>query len=264
MKRYFAGLLIPFAISVVTMGQSSANAASASAMNGPDAHNICRIFFAVPKPGSEMQLETARKKHFQFHKQQGDTWTWNTWTIQTGEHTGTMVTSTCGHSWKDFDDWEKKMGKADTADALAGMGPLEAKTWNSFYEMRADMGNEPAGQAPSAMDSVTIIELHPLAAKDFSDAAIKIKDAFEKQPNNPKNSTWLQLVNGGDGPTFVHLSGHQGFADFADTGKPMLDVVTEAYGKDGADAIYKTLHNSIAHVSTEVAVYRPDLSYPGK
>jgi hypothetical protein len=36
--------------------------------------------------------------------------------IETGDNAGTYVTSSCGHAWKDFDEWEARMGKADTAD----------------------------------------------------------------------------------------------------------------------------------------------------
>jgi hypothetical protein len=52
------------------------------------------------------------KKHMQFHRNQKDTWTWNTFAVETGDNAGMYVTSSCGHAWKDFDEWEARMGKA--------------------------------------------------------------------------------------------------------------------------------------------------------
>lgn len=248
-------------LSAACASSSAQSAPSYQSINAQNANNVCRIYFTTPKSGMASQFEEARKKHMQFHKSQSDTWTWNTWEIATGDNTGTFVTSTCGHAWKDFDDWEKKMGKVDAADATAGMGPLEQRSWNGFYVYRADMSLAPANRAPSAMESVTIYVLHPGMQTDFIDAVNKLNAAVAKQPNWPKTSGWLQLANGGEGPSFVSLGGRQSWADYTPLPKSVLEAATEAYGKEGADALFKTLRDSAAHVFTETAVYRPDLSY---
>ena len=113
------------ALYVATCAAQSGTAVGSNtqAINEQNANNVCRIFFQTPKPGMDSQFEAARKKHNAFHGSQKDTWTWNTFAVQTGDNTGTFVTTTCGHSWKDFDDWEAKMGKADAADAGASIGP---------------------------------------------------------------------------------------------------------------------------------------------
>src|SRR5436305_3064303 len=116
-----------------------APASNTAAINAQNANNVCRIFFQTPKPGMTQQFEAARKKHNLFHGSQKDTWTWNTFEIQTSEMAGTYVTSTCGHAWKDFDDWEKKMGIADAADAGASIGATLQGGRNAFYVYRADM-----------------------------------------------------------------------------------------------------------------------------
>jgi hypothetical protein len=208
-----------------------------------------------------MQLEQARQKHMQFHKSQGDTWTWNTWEIATGDNTGVYVTSTCGHAWKDFDAWEKKMGKVDRQDAMASMGPFEQASWNGFYTYRSDLSLREANTQPAPMESVAIYVLHPGATNDFVEAINKITAALKKDPNWPKTSGWLQLVNGGEAPTFVVLGARQSWADFAPLDKSVQDVTTAAYGKEGADALLKVIRDTTAHLYTETAVYRPDLSY---
>jgi hypothetical protein len=185
--------------------------------------------------------------------------------IETGMNTGLHVISTCGHSWKDFDDWEKRMGKADTADASTNLAPFAQSTWNGFYVYRSDMSLGPPNRPPTPITAVTIYVLHPGAQNEFTDAIRKINEALGKQPDWPKNSGWLQLVNGGEGPEYALLSSRQNWADFAPLKKSIQDVMSETYGKEEGDAILKTIRNTTEHVYTESALYRSDLSYiPGK
>ena len=61
------------------------------------------------------------------------------------------------------------------------------------------------------------------------------------------------------------LSARKNWADFAPLPKTVADVLTEAYGKEMSDQIQKTIRDCTAHLFTETAVYRADLSYvPGK
>jgi len=241
-----------------------ATGATTKEINAQNANNVCRIYFSTPKPGATQQYEAGRLKHMQFHRAQKDTWTWRTFAIQTGDNAGTYVSSTCGHAWKDFDEWEQRMGKADTADGAVNMTPYVQSGRNAFYVYRADMSLAPPNQPQAPMTSVTIYVLHPGAAPDFIAAITKINEVLSKQPDWPKTSGWLQLVNGGEGPTFVLLNGRKNFADFAPLPKSPIDVVNEALGKDAADGIFKTIRDSTARLFTEAAQYRPDLSYDPK
>lgn len=243
---------------------SGTSPASTQSGNAENANNVCRVYFTKPKPGMEMQLEQGRKKHMQFHKSQNDTWTWNVYLIETGLNTGTYVTSTCGHAWKDFDDWEKRLGQADVADAAASMGQFIQSQTNGFYAYRSDMSRAPMNALSTPLTAVTIFLLHPGAQTEFSDAVKKVNDALAKQPDRPRNSGWLQLMNGGEGPEFVLLNARQGFAEYAPQAKTLGEVLTEAYGKEAADALQKTLRDSEDHTFTETARFRPDLSYVPK
>src|SRR3954471_17924289 len=166
------------ALFVATCAAQSGTAVGSNtqAINEQNANNVCRIFFQTPKPGMTQQFEAARKKHNTFHGSQKDTWTWATFEIQTGDNTGTYVTSTCGHSWKDFDDWEAKMGKADAADAGSSIGPTVQNGRNGFYVYRADMSLGAANRPPAAITSVAVYSLRPGTAPDFVDAIKKIND----------------------------------------------------------------------------------------
>jgi hypothetical protein len=257
----FAAGLLAGTVCWAQAASGGGSAANTQAINAQNANNVCRIFFTKPKPGMTQQFEAGRKKHNDFHRAQKDTFTWNTWTIETGDNTGNYVTSTCGHAWKDFDDFERRMGKPDAADAAANMGPYIESATNGFYVYRADMSLAPPNQPPSPMSAVTIFMLHPGAAPDFIAAIKKINDALSKQADWPKNSGWLQLANGGEGPVFVLVNARQNFADFAPLPKSLADVLEETYGKQEGDAILKTTRDSTARSWTETATYHPELSY---
>lgn len=241
-----------------------ATGAPTSEVSAQNANNLCRIWFSTPKPGILAQYEAGRKKHVQFHRAQKDTFALHTWVIVTGENTGTFVTSTCGHSWKDFDEFDQRLGKADDADAVLNIEPNVSKGHNAFYVLRADLSLAPA-EPIAPMSAVTIYRLHPGAAPEFTAAVQKLTAALAKSPDWPKVSFWLQLVNGGETPTFVLLSGRQNWAEFAAPAKSPFDILNQSLGKAEVDAAMKSIRDATAHLYTEAAKYRPDLSYvPGK
>jgi hypothetical protein len=234
-------------------------------INAQNANNVCRIYFSMPKPGATQQYEEGRKKHMQFHRAQKDTWTWRTYAIETGDNAGMYVTSSCNHAWKDFDEWETRMGKPDTADGAVNLTPHVQGGRNGFYVYRADMSLAPANQPPMPITAVTVYVLRPGTGPDFVAAMRKVGDVLRKDPNWPKTSGWLQLINGGEGPVFVLLSGRKNWADLAPLPKSAVDLTNEALGKEAADALFKTIRESTARIFTEAAKYRPDLSYePGR
>ncbi len=243
----------------LSLGQSSSPGPHTQEINAQNANNVCRIYFTNPKASSE--YEAGRKKHMQFHRAHKDTWTWNTYSIETGEKTGWYVTSSCGHAWKDFDEWEARMGKADTADGNINLTPYTKDGHNGFYVYRADMSLAPANQPVSPLTWVTIYTLHPGMVTDFIATVKKINEALTKQADWPKTSGWLQLVNGGRGPEFVLLSSRKNYADMAPLPKSVADVLDEAYGKETSDQLQKSLRDCTDKVSSELAQYHADLSY---
>src|SRR5258708_31194255 len=149
-------------VSCLCVASAFAQAGSSTQeVNALNANNVCRIYFSTPKPGMGQQYEAGRKKHMQFHRAQKDTWTWNTFAIETGDNAGMYVTSSCGHAWKAFDEWEARMGKADTADAPTNLTPYVQSRRNGFYVYRSDMSLAPATQPPAPMTAVRVFVRHP-------------------------------------------------------------------------------------------------------
>jgi len=238
-----------------------AQTSNTAAINQQNANNYCRIYFVTPKAGQIQQYEAGRKKHAQFHRNQKDTFTYQAFSVETGDRAGSYVYSTCGHALKDLDEWDARMGKTDTADAAMTMDPYTQSGSNGVYVYRADMSLAQMSATPSPMAQVTVYHLHAGAAPDFIAAIKKVNDAVSRQADWPKTSGWLQLVNGGEAPTFVLINSRKGWADLAPTPKTLAEVLTEVYGKEQADAIQKTIRDCTDHLYTEAATYRADLSY---
>ncbi|MGA8763549.1 MAG: hypothetical protein WB562_11850, partial [Candidatus Sulfotelmatobacter sp.] len=94
MRIPIVGLVVSCLWVASSLAQSGSSAGSTTQeINAQNAHNVCRIYFSMPKPGMNQQYEAGRKKHMQFHRAQKDTWTWNTFTVETGDNAGMYVTS---------------------------------------------------------------------------------------------------------------------------------------------------------------------------
>jgi hypothetical protein len=157
------------------------------------------------------------------------------------------------------------MGKADTVDGATNLSPYVQSGRNGFYVYRSDMSLAPANQPAAPITAVTVYVLHPGAVPDFIAAIKKVNDALGKLADWPRTGGWLQLINGGEGPMFVLLNSRKNWADFAPLPKTVADVLNDTYGKETADQIQKTIRDCTAHLYTEAATYRADLSYvPGK
>ena len=67
---------------------------------------ITRVFVDKAKTGMEQQYEEAVKQHIAWHREQGDTWSWEVRRIESGENFGQYLWITRGHRWEDFDNPE--------------------------------------------------------------------------------------------------------------------------------------------------------------
>jgi hypothetical protein len=68
-------LFLVFALGIPAVGQQ-------------DPGSISRLFLVKAKPGMEQQFEEGYKKHIAWHREQKDSWTWDTWVYETGEAFG--------------------------------------------------------------------------------------------------------------------------------------------------------------------------------
>jgi hypothetical protein len=222
--------------------------------------NIGSVYVMVPKPGMAAQFEQGRKKHMDWHRRNNDTWSWQTYQVMTGEATGTYLSVTFGHTWKDYDTWEDKLGTADAADSETNLTPYLAVSTESLWRVMTDVSNASMSGPPAKMSEVEHFMLKPGSESDFYSVIQKVNDAIAKT-NWPGRATWFQLVNGGEGPHYVLVIPHDNWADMAEP-TPSFDAMLEkAVGRHDADMLEHTFDKTVAREWSEMTMYRPDLSY---
>ncbi len=226
--------------------------------------SLVRLYVMVPKPGMTQQFEEGRKKHMDFHRKSGDAWGWETWTIDTGERTGSYVSVTRRHTFKELDAWDAQLGDADGADGNKDLAPFLSASQGSVWMMLQDVSRPRADLTPPKMLQVINFRLKQGGDAEFNYALKRITEAINKT-NWPTNYSWFSLVNGGEQPHYIIIIPHDNWASMADL-EPSFDVMLEkALGRHEAAAVTKALDDSVAKQWSEIQTYRPDLSYmPGK
>jgi hypothetical protein len=223
------------------------------------AGTVARVFASQAKPGMNAQLEAGRKRHMEWHRKQNDTWAWLTWEVETGDRAGTYVTGTFAHQWKDFDDWEAKLGKGDTADGNLNLAPFAGPQTNGFYVSLPDVSRPRDGE-PAPMSELNHYLLNMGTEDEFLSTMKKIHEAIGKSTWNV-NYAWYQLVDGGEHPAFVLAFPMKGFADMAPADPPFPAMLEKAVGRHDAAELMKSVDRCVKSVRTEIVRYRPDLSY---
>jgi hypothetical protein len=227
------------------------------AQTGPD--RVCEVNVTTPKPGGGKQLEEARKKHNEFHKAEKDKTPIFMWTLLTGPRTGDYLTVSCGMLWKDMDGHDD-FDRRDREDIAKVMMPAVASNEASYFIYRPDLSLTPESGAPPTKQ-MTVIHyfVKPSGINTFTESVKRINTAI-KQNNYPsKPSRWYQLVNGGEGPHYVLVSDRNSWSDMQGPDQTLADMLKKAYGDD--DKSLQNLRDAVDHTVSELAVYRPDLSY---
>jgi hypothetical protein len=222
--------------------------------------NVGWVYAMTIKPGMTKQYEEGRKRHMDWHRKQNDSWSWQVWQVQTGEATGSYLSTTFGHSWKDLDAWEAKLGDADTADGNANMMPYIAGETASIWMVLKDPSHPGSMSVTPKMAEVNHFLLKPGMEEDFNDAIKKINDAIVKS-EWPVRYTWYALQDGGQGPHYVLLLEMNGWADLAEPNPSFDAMLAKAVGKHDAEALTHAFSHSVQREWTETIRFRPELSY---
>ncbi len=222
--------------------------------------NVARVIVMQPKPGMTQQFEEGRKRHMDWHRKQNDTWAWETWQVETGDASGSYLSVASGHAWKDFDDWEAKLGKADTEDATKNISPNVAAELSSLWVYLPNISRPAESKAPPKMMSVIHFLVKPEAESGWRNAVRKIHEAIGKT-DWPTHYMWYALVNGGETPHYVLLLPRNSYAEMAPPEVSFEAMLEKAMGREDAQALQRTISNSIRREWSELITYRADLSY---
>ncbi len=228
-------------------------------LRGAEQTTVARVYVMQPKPGAP--FEQGAKRHLEFHKKANDPWTWFTWQVETGDRAGAYIAATFGHRWKDFDDYAAKLEAADTADAVINLFPNLAGGTNGFYAMRADVSRPPDNTTtPTPLAQLIHFQVKIGGEPAFNQAMKKTHEAIQKT-NWPARYEWYELMDGGEGPTFVLVLPMNKWADMQPPELPFPAMLEKAFGREEAAAVMRLFDDSIRSQRTEILRFRADLSY---
>jgi hypothetical protein len=217
---------------------------------------IGQVIVTRVKAGMGKQYQEGRKRHMAWHKKQNDSWSWSTWEVTSGPYTGSYITLSFGHTWKDFDDWEARMGPGDAVDVDLNMTPYSESTTVSYYALLPDLSRPPA--ATPKMSQVLHYLLKPEKESEFRHALQRAHEAIGKT-SWPQSYSWFELQNGGEGPHFVLVLPLNSFADMAGPEMPFPAMLAKAFGPFEAGAILDAFGQAAKSQWSELIVHRPDL-----
>lgn len=231
---------------------------SAAAQN--DASTITALEIQTPKNGMVQQYEAGRKTKAAWHRQQKDPQMLWVLEILSGEHTGSYIVGRSDLHWADMDK-PPIPDASDVEEYNKAVGAYVEKFTASYYEIMPRISN-PGPDSDVKYISVTSFHVKYGRNDDFRSAIARIHDAAEKTKWG-EHYRWQHLVNGGPGGTYVLLIDHPNWASFGDDPsiKPMRDMLREAFGEQEAMSVIERLNASIDSSYSEIAQFRPDLSY---
>lgn len=219
--------------------------------------NIAAVHCFKVQPGAGAKFEEGVKKHLDWHREQNDPWTWLSWQVLTGPDSGTYCAGSFGHNWEDFDN-PGVPEDADLADVAATFGPFVREHEATFWTYLPKVSKPAEDQA--AMSSVIFFQTRFGTAEEFNHLVGEFHKAIEKT-NMPWNYAWYALVTGGNAGTYALVLPRPNFAAFNPTGKPFPEMLEEAYGKAGADALLAKWRKVVKSANSELSRTRTDLSY---
>jgi len=225
----------------------------------PPADSVTEVLRQKARPGTLAQYEAARKKHMGWHKAQNDPWAWDVFEVTTGPDTGSYIITSSNHQWKEMQEWDAKMGEADTADAQAAMGGLIEGSERAYWTQLNSLSRLPPAGERMPLLTVTYYQLKPGSDAAVRAAITKLNAALDGG-KFPLRSIWYSLASGGTGPTYAVVVPRSGLGDMAPT-PTLLAVLEQQMGKAGADGLVKSFFDNVVSVSSEMLQRRPDLSY---
>lgn len=227
------------------------------AMAQDDGGNIVLIHCMDVKGGSQGPFEEGVKKHMEWHGQKKDTWSWAAWTVLTGPDTGRFCAAAGDHKWEDFDSPGIPHAE-DGAHANASFGDYIENHEATYWARLADV-SRPADE-PTAMSSVVFFDAEFGMGDEFTELAGQFHKAIEKT-GVPWRYNWYALASGGKGGTYALVLPRANFAAMNPSGKPFAEMLEEAYGKRGAEALLERWRAVVKGNRSNLTMSRPDLSY---
>lgn len=252
-------------LTVCVVAALAASAVGSAFAADSDKAVVMRDFTDTVAPAQQQAYEAGLKAYNQCLREHHVKFSEPTVTHETGNDY--MYSTDVGPvTWADLDSLDAQAKACDATWRAQGNPHLKSET-SAFMVLQPDMSSLPAGwktQAPPP-----ILHVIDYTLKPGHDAAVAFTDAVKKITAAAIKAKWpyywstMQIEGGGDGaPDYALVIRSKNWADVGTEPNPALwKMVAGVYGQTDADAIHKSLDDSIAKSPDHFDKYNADLSY---
>ena len=222
---------------------------------------VSRVWNFTAKMGMEAEFEEAVVAHLAFLAEQGHSWQWIGFTVETGENVGDYGFVSGAHALSDFDEYDAEMRDAAMADFREKVAPYVESMSTSIVAAMPQISRPPGPEATFNFVQVITFRVRFDQTERFESAVGRYHDALENV-----TYTWSQPMSGfEDGPNYTLLLYHDSWASMGGPPDALEAAMVEAYGRPAARSLAEDFSDSVLSVSNWIARLRPDLSYiPGQ
>lgn len=182
-------------------------------------NNIAQFAVWKPKKGLKQKFEDGYKQHLQWHKSNGDTWSWYGWYIISGQRAGYFIDATFDHSWN---DWNMPVNPAgDRTDNQSHTEPF------GDFITAFKVAQQPE---LSAADSTGLrskfLRMLTLSVKDIP-VALKVVDELKSiytKKFGIANFQTYKMIDGGNVNELIILLGFSDYNEFGRTEHLQEDI----------------------------------------
>lgn len=153
---------------------------------------FARITVIAPREGLARQFEEGYKRHLDWHRDAGDSWTWYGWTVATGDRLGWFIDGTFDHNAEDFDAPVKPA--EDVADNEKNVVPFGRFVSSGFYRLRPELSRLSTERLAAPLATFTTVHVRP-----------QNQAAFEKALASRELLVYEQLA-GGPQPSYLIIA----------------------------------------------------------
>jgi hypothetical protein len=243
---------------IILMAICTLTCVNTLAQESEDEANVAVDYWVTVDTQKVQEYEEGLKQHFTWRRQQGDTWSWNTWELVRGERLGNYLISSGEHKWADFDSQPLlREGPLDYRSRVGQFQTSIGSTMSVTLTKLSKFPDEPL--ADGALAWIYVYTLKPGKRAQFTNAISRVHEAAQKT-NWPSSYIWVAGLTGGE-PAMVLVLPRKNWDGFKPMAKDPEAIVEEAFGRDASILIFDQIGASIESMSSELWRYREDLSY---
>lgn len=227
-----------------------------SAQDAPG--TLAQVIVVDPLPGHAAALEEGAQQHLEWMRDAGGTWQWSAFEIVMGERTGSYVWGTFNHEYADFDTPDVDP-QASSQSVDRNIAPHVDEVVVAMANLRPDLSMVVTDAPLRPMYEVVTFELNNGKDLQFAAALAMIKETFATAGGGIEYLVY-QFAQGGSGQWVVSIP-HESFSSMGgmdDAG--FLGMMRQVHGEHGARNLTDLMDTSVARVTSEIFVLRPDLS----